>query len=152
MALGKFVAVVAVLGCVCGPALADDVGTPDEAKALLARAVAEVAKVGVETAYKEFSDPKGAYVNRDLYVFCFNTSGIMKAHGGNPALIGKDFLPIKDSDGMLFVSEMIKVAVAKGEGWVDYKWPNPTTKKIENKSSYVNKVGDEVCGVGIYRK
>ena len=38
-----------------------------------------------------------------------------------------------------------------GEGWVDYKWPNPTTKKVEGKSSYVKKVGDLIIGVGIYK-
>lgn len=152
MAFRKFLALTAMATCLAAPALAQEVGTAEQAKVLLGRAIAEVGKSGVEAAYKAFSDPKGAFVERDLYVFCFDTNGIMRAHGGNPALLGKDFSPIKDSDGQLFVSEMIKLAIAKGEGWVDYKWPNPATKKIENKSSYVNKVGNDVCGVGIYKK
>jgi signal transduction histidine kinase len=152
MLFRRALSIIAVLSCVSGVAVAEEVGSPAEAKALLARAVAEVAKSGVEASYKAFSDPKGAFVDRDLYVFCFSTSGIMKAHGGNPALLGKDFIAIKDSDGKVFVSDMIQLAVAAGEGWVDYKWPNPTTKKIESKSSFVNKVGDDVCGVGIYKK
>jgi signal transduction histidine kinase len=34
----------------------------------------------------------------------------------------------------------------------DYKWPNPQTNKIKNKSSYVEKMGDYVVGVGVYRQ
>jgi signal transduction histidine kinase len=38
-----------------------------------------------------------------------------------------------------------------GSGWVDYKWPNPVTKKIQTKSAYVVKVNDNVCGTGYYK-
>jgi hypothetical protein len=42
--------------------------------------------------------------------------------------------------------------VSSGNGWVDYKWPNPITNKIEDKSSYVEKMGDYFVGVGIYKQ
>jgi hypothetical protein len=39
------------------------------------------------------------------------------------------------------------------EGWVDYQWPHPDTKKIESKSTYVRKLAnyDGWVGVGILR-
>lgn len=141
--------VAALLG---GPALAQDVGTPDEAKALSAKALDHLGKSGA-AALKDFSDPKGAYVDRDLYVFCLDVDGIVTAHGGNPALVGKSLKAVKDSDGKEFVAEMLQVGAGAGTGWVDYKWANPTTKKIEAKSSYVSKVATGgVCGVGVYKK
>ena len=46
---------------------------------------------------------------------------------------------------------MIALAKGPGSGWVDYKWPNPITDKIEDKSSYIEKMGDYFVGVGVYR-
>ena len=36
-------------------------------------------------------------------------------------------------------------------GWVDFKCPNPVTKRIENKSACVIHTNDVVCGVGYYK-
>lgn len=51
-------------------------------------------------------------------------------------------------------SEMSVIAKTRGSGWVDYLWPNPTTKKIEEKSSYVVAIPgqDAFVLVGYYRK
>ena len=39
-----------------------------------------------------------------------------------------------------------------GTGWVDYKWPHPLTHKIQDKSAYIEKLGDQhFVGVGIYK-
>jgi cytochrome c len=49
---------------------------------------------------------------------------------------------------------MIAVArSAKAAGWVDYEWTHPATKKIEDKTSYIQRVPgqDAYVGVGIYR-
>jgi cytochrome c len=46
---------------------------------------------------------------------------------------------------------MLELAKAGKTGWVDYKWANPQTKKVEPKSSYMMKVGDVIVGVGIYK-
>ncbi len=43
------------------------------------------------------------------------------------------------------------VGNSKGSGWIDYKWPNPVTKAVEQKSTYVEKVDDVVVGCGIYK-
>ena len=46
---------------------------------------------------------------------------------------------------------MIALVKASGGGWITYKWPHPVTHKIEEKTSYVERVGDYLVGVGIYR-
>jgi cytochrome c len=60
---------------------------------------------------------------------------------------------LKDQDGNYLIREMVKIAKTSGSGWVDYKWPNPITNKIEDKSSYVEKMGkDYFAGVGVYKQ
>ncbi|HEV7370637.1 cache domain-containing protein [Arenibaculum sp.] len=152
MSKHSVLATLALCGLLATPALAGEFGTADEAKALMLKAADHVAQVGAPAAYQEFSDTKGTFVDRDLYVFCLSMDGDMKAHGGNNALLGKNLKSLKDSDGKTFVAEFLQVASTAGEGWVDYKWPNPTTKRIEPKSSFIKKVGDDVCGVGFYKK
>lgn len=141
---------------VCGalaalPAMAAGTGTADEAKALMEKAAAHAAAIGNEAAFKDFSDTKGAFVDRDLYIFCVSPTGDVVAHGANNALIGKNTMALKDSDGKEFIAEFVKTAAAGGKAWVDYRWPNPSTKKIEPKSSYILPVGTAACGVGIYK-
>jgi len=48
--------------------------------------------------------------------------------------------------------EAVAMSKGPGSGWIDYKWPNPLTNKIEDKSSYVEKMGDYFVGVGIYKQ
>ena len=74
------------------------------------------------------------------------------AHGANAALVGKNLIDLKDPDGKFLIRELAAVAKGPGSGWVDYKWPNPITKLIDNKSSYVERMGDYFVGVGVYRK
>jgi cytochrome c len=131
---------------------AADKGNADEAIAMTKKAVLHYKEVGKEKALADFTDDKAAFSDRDLYVFCFNESdGLWTAHGANKALIGRNLLQVNDADGNLIGEEMISLVKAKSEGWVDYKWSNPTTKKVEAKSSFVQRVGDQICGVGIYK-
>ena len=126
-------------------------GTADEAKTLMDKAVAYVKANGKEKAFGEFSNPKGQFVDRDLYIFAVDFKGMTLAHGGNAKLVGRDMYGLKDADDKFFIQKFIEVAKTKGSGWVDYKWSNPLTKKIENKSTYVQKVDDYFLGCGIYK-
>jgi cytochrome c len=48
---------------------------------------------------------------------------------------------------------MISIANGPGSGWIDYKWPHPLNNKIEDKASYVEKMGtDHFVGVGVCRE
>lgn len=152
----RFAGVASLLAalCVSVPAstLADDVGTAEEAIAMTRRAIELVRAEGTEKAFVAFRDASGAFRNKDLYVFCQDMKGTNQVHGANPAIIGKNMWNLKDSDSKMFIQEFTKTAQNSG-GWVDYKWSNPTTKKIEPKSTYVEKVNDDLfCGVGIYKK
>jgi signal transduction histidine kinase len=139
-----------LLGTLAFP-VASNAATPDEAKALSERAASYVKQAGDEKAFADFSRPDGGFVQGELYVFCYDHDGLNKAHGGNPSFVGKNLLHIKDPDGKEPNAEIVKVGFEQGKGWVDFKWPNPATKKIQPKSAYVIHTNDVVCGVGYYK-
>lgn len=132
-------------------ALASDRGTPPEAKALAEKAAAHLKEVGKEQAFADFNDPKGKFVDRDLYIFVEDMTATNLAHGANKALIGKSLYDLKDADGKLLGRNFVEVAKTKGAGWVNYKWPNPVTKKIEEKETYIIRVDDVFVGCGAYK-
>lgn len=121
-------------------------GTPEEAQALADRAVLHMRQVGAETAIKDFNDPKGEYIDRDLFVIVYDPTGIIMT--GVPALIGKNARALTDVTGKEFGKEIISAADGS---WVEYRMTNPSTKKVELKTSYIRKVDDRVVFVGAYK-
>lgn len=126
-------------------------GTAKEAQTLVEKGMAYIKANGKEKAFAEFTDTKGKFIDRDLYIFVVDFKGLTLAHGGNPKLVGKDMSELKDSDGKFFIKAFIELAKTKGSGWVDYKWQNPVTKNIEPKSTYLQRYEDYFLGCGIYK-
>jgi signal transduction histidine kinase len=134
-------------------ASAGEYGSRDEAVAMVKRVEDMFASAGADSTFKAVSDKSVAsFHDRDLYPFIYDLSGRCVAHGARPALIGKNLLDLKDQDGKYLIREMIFIARGPGSGWIDYKWPNPINNKIEDKASYVEKMGDYFVGVGVYRE
>jgi len=132
---------------------AEEFGTKDEAIEMVKRVQQQFKRDSAELTFKAVSDKSVTeYHDRDLYPFIYDLKGICVAHGARPALIGKNLIDLKDQDGRYLIREMVRIAEGPGSGWVDYKWPNPITNKIEDKSSYVEKMGNFFVGVGIYRQ
>lgn len=146
----------AVLGLslIAGAAYAaGDVGTKDEATAMVKKAVAHIKANGAEKAYADFSSPTGGFVDRDLYVVVYDTNGKCLAHGSNAKLIGKDLADAQDADGKYYVKERVELAKTKSSFWQEYKFSNPTTKKISPKETYCEHPAGsaEIICVGVYK-
>jgi cytochrome c len=133
-------------------AFAAEFGTPAEAEAMVKKAVAEIKTNGKDKAFAEFDNPKGKFVDRDLYITIYDMTGKCLAHGANPKMIGKDLIELRDPDGKFFIKDRIEIAKTKGGGWQDYKFNNPVTKKIEPKTMYFEKMGDIIVACGAYKK
>ena len=131
--------------------LAARAATAEDAKAMSEKAAAYIKQMGEEKAVADCTRPDGGFVNGELCVFCYDHDGNNRAHGGNPSFVGKNLLHVKDPDGKEPNAMIVDTGFGKGEGWVDFKWPNPVSKKIEAKSAYVIRTNDVVCGVGYYR-
>lgn len=126
-------------------------GTAEEAKALMNKAVTYLKANGKDKAFEAFNNKKGAFVNKDLYIFVLDLNGKILSHGANEKLIGKDMMETKDKNGQLFVKKMIDLAKTKGKGEVEYYWDNPVTKQVALKVSIFEKVGDVIVACGYYK-
>jgi cytochrome c len=107
---------------------------------------------GENAAFKEFTSKNSKFIKGELYIFVVDFKGLVLAHGGDEKLVGKSMYDLKDSDGDYFIRKFIDSAKNKGEGWVNYKWSNPVTKKIDLKSTFVKAVPGKkyFLGCGIY--
>lgn len=125
-------------------------GTADEAVAMVKRAAAYLGKNGKDKAVAAFNDPNGEFVVGDLYVIMLDEKGVALAHGQNPRMVNKNILEMMAGD-VYPIKEFIKIAnTPAGRGWVNYQWPNSISKKMEHKSTYVERAGEYYLGVGVY--
>jgi hypothetical protein len=127
--------------------MADERATPDEAKAMAVKAAEFMKANGVDAAVTAFNDPNGEFRDRDLYVIVEDNAVNVLAHP-KEALRGKNMANLKDTDGKAFAAE---IAAVQTEGWVEYKYQNPQTKVVEQKTTYVVRVGDYVVAVGAFK-
>jgi cytochrome c len=141
-----------VLAISFGVAPAADSGTKDEAAAMVKKAIEYIKANGNEKAFEEFSNPKGQFVDRDLYVVVYDMTGKCLAHGANQKMIGRDLIDNKDVDGKEFVKERVEMMKTKTSGWQDYKFRNPVSNQIEAKSMYLERTGDFIVGCGVYKQ
>ncbi len=125
--------------------------TAAEATAMVKKGVAFLKANGKEKGYAEISKKGGQFTDRDLYLTVYALDGTVRAHGANEKMIGKNLIDLKDVDGKAFVKERMEMASAKTSFWQDYKFTNPTNKKIEPKSMYCEKLDDTVVCGGIYK-
>lgn len=143
--------VCALVGAVASSAFASGQGTRDEAIALVHKVIEKLKADGPEKTFKSITDKE--LNDRDLYPFVNEIDGNLLANGLSSTMIGKNLSDVKDPDGKSPGREMSAIAKSGQPGWVDYRWPNPVTKKIEEKSVYVERVGDAnyFVAVGVYR-
>ena len=133
-------------------ALAQQGGTPQQARAMLDKAVAAV-KADQAVALATFLKGEGGFLDRDLYPFCFrNADGkLLVSPKAVPA--GTDIRSLKDANGSAY-GEAIYAAGQKSEVAEvgPYLFPKPgTTTPTFPKISFVTKVGELGCGVGYYK-
>lgn len=126
-------------------------GTPAEAKKMVEKAIAYIKANGQEKAFAEINNPKGKFVDRDMYITVIDMNGKCVARGFNPDLLGKDLTELKDPDGKFFIKERIEMAKTKGSGWQDYKYIDPLTKNVEPKRAYFKKYKDIIVMCGVYK-
>jgi hypothetical protein len=112
---------IALLSVAIEPTWAAEYGTADEAKAMLERAVAAV-KEDKAKAVDIFNKGEGGFKDRDLYVWCADSDGIVTA---TPYWNkGKQVKDIKGKHGAPF-GETTEGTIKETTYW----WPRPGTDK-----------------------
>ena len=123
----------------------------EQAMALVRKAVFHIQSNRREDALRDVSDPAGEFVDGEFYIAVNDLKGICVAHGTMRELIGQSHFDLKDADGKYFVREYLRISAAQGRGWLDYRWVNPATGTLQEKSGYVERAGDLVVSCGIYK-
>jgi signal transduction histidine kinase len=141
---------VLVSVCMFG-AQAQTKATLAEATAMVKKGVAYVKSNGKDKGHAEISNKAGIFVDRDLYLVVYALDGTVRAHGANEKMIGKNLIDLKDIDGKEFVRERVELAKTKNTFTQDYKFTDPTTKKIAPKTMYCEKLDDAVVCGGVYK-
>ena len=143
-----FLAVCFFLVSVC-PVRAKD--SADEAKTMVEKAIAFYKAEGKEKAFSEISNPDGRFMKGDLYVFVYDMKGTAVARPVQKGLIGTNIIAATDGAGKPYVKDRIELVKAKGKGWQDYRYFNPTTKKMEDKTAWIEMCDGYVFGCGAYK-
>ncbi|WP_322404380.1 cache domain-containing protein [Massilia luteola] len=142
----------AVLCLSCAGALASE-PTENDAIAMAERGAAMIKAKGKEEVMKRISAKDPEFVQGSLYIDMRDVkTGIVLAHPYNPSIVGKDLTDVPDANGKKYRREIIELAAAKGKGWVDYQYKNPTSGKIEPKTTYILLVNGVVLEAGLYKK
>lgn len=124
--------------------------TPEQALALLDKAVAEV-KLHGPAAFDKFNRLDGGFVTDDLYVYVVGVDDlIIKAHGVNPRLIGRPAETIRDAAANNIYESVPTAPQVADSGSYEYRWRNPITGKDEHKRAHFVRVGDAYIAVGVY--
>ena len=132
-------------------------GTATEAKAMLEKAAVAV-KADKAKTLDTINKGEGGFLDRDLYVFCFNIGdGKAVANGSsNPTarkVMGEDSRTLKDATGKMYGADLYAAAAKEGQiTEVSYMFPKPGADMTPvAKISLVTRVGDLGCGVGYYK-
>jgi signal transduction histidine kinase len=147
----QILVLASAVACGCGPSFAATRATKDQAVAMVKKAVAAIKAQGAATVYKEITGKDPAFRQADLYIVVYGLDGTVLAHGANAKLVGKNLIGVSDVDGKPFVKERVDLAKKQPSFWQSYKFVDPTTKKIEPKEMYCERLDQTaVCG-GVYK-
>jgi len=128
---------------------------PTQALTLVKEAVAYAKQHGIAKLIEDTNTPNGKFhVSKgdDLYIFIYDDRGMPKASGyQGEAVIGKNQWDRRDPDGVMIIQKLLRVAKNQERGWVDYKYPNPRTNLLEQKTSYYEFFEGMMIGCGIYK-
>lgn len=151
MRMKKFILLMSCMFALGLVAQVDAKNSSAEAKQMVTKAVTYLKTEGKEKAFNEFCNTQGKFRNGELYVFVIDMKADIVAHGGKRRMIGKGSFDLSDRDGKYFLKEIVDAAKLNANGWVSYKWTNPVTKKVEQKTTYFEKIDDVILCSGAYK-
>ena len=108
-------------------------------------------KDGPEATFRAIN--AGLFNDRDLYPWVHTIDGTLHvANGAFPGIRGKNLHDMRDQDGKFTTQEFMRIATTPPyHGWSDFRWKNPQTGSIDDKSAWVERMGNYLVGVGIYK-
>ena len=126
-----------------------EMGTPEEAQDMVARAIELYKQVGAEAAFDKFTNnPEPEFLYKDLYLYVIHDDHYVAAHSYLPHRVGDPTnLGTLDADGKNINDEVLSVATPEG-GLASYRFKNPSTGVVEKKTVWVVWYDKHIFGVG----
>jgi len=90
--------------------------------------------------------------DNSAYIFTESISGFSICNPANPSLEGSYSIDQTDANGKKIVQDMIEMASYIGYGFIEYDYLNPSTNKIESKTTFVQSIPNQnwYIGSGFY--
>ncbi|WP_426174267.1 cache domain-containing protein [Massilia sp. TWR1-2-2] len=148
----KLTSAILLAAISCSPFAMAAEPTEKDAISMVEKGVAFMKTNSKDEMIKRINAKDADYVQGPLYLTMRDNKGVILANPVNPAMIGKDLVDVPDADGKLFRREILELAKSKGKGWVDYKFKNPASGKVEDKTTYIYRVSEVTLEAGIYKK
>ncbi len=106
---------------------------------------------GRTAALAVFNDPKGEFIDGELYIFAYDMNATTLAHPYQPGIIGENRMANADENGLETLKSFVDLA-ARGGGYLYYVFPNPSEGyRKELKLVAIRPVDDTwFVGSGIY--
>jgi len=146
------IAVCLVFGHSMECVAAGDAGTKDEAIAMVKKAMEYIKANGREKSFEEFTNTKGKFIDRDLYIVVYDLNAKCLAHGQKKSMVGQELIEFKDVDGKEYMKERVDLMKKQQSAWQEYKFMNPVSKQIEPKLMYIERFEDLIVGCGVYKQ
>jgi cytochrome c len=126
----------------------------DDCVRLVGKAIAMFKEMGREATLKAINDPKGPFVEGDLYLFALTMDNVLVGQPHQRLLRRMNLSKTQDSSGVYFFAKFKEIAQDPGQGWVKYSWAKPGEKDASPKRSFIKRVPGEnlYVGAGYYPK
>ncbi len=126
--------------------------TKDDAVGMVKKGVAFIKANGKDKGHAEITSKDSSFKKDDLYLVVYGLDGVVRAHGANDKMVGKNLIDLKDIDGKPFIKERVELGKSSPKGfWQDYKCTNPTNKKSEPKQMYCERLDETIVCGGVYK-
>jgi uncharacterized protein len=132
---------------------AAEFGSREEAVAMVQRVQEKFKKDGPEATFKAINSMAPGFIDRDLFPYVHKIDGTeLVACGPILAIRGKNLHDMKDQDGKFTTQDFMRIATTPPyHGWSDYRFLNPKTNTVDEKSAWIERMGEYLVGVGIYK-
>ncbi|SDS89711.1 MULTISPECIES: cache domain-containing protein [Pseudomonadaceae] len=122
----------------------------EEAKTLLDH-VSDAVAENPQQAFERINELDAAFLKDDLYAFVIDRdTQRFVAHGYNLRLVSSDFRKLHSADDHPIGQQILDAAAKNGVGDITYLWPNPVTRKNEQKVTLFKTRGNYIVAVGYY--
>ncbi len=126
-------------------------GTADQARQLVFDAMVHLRNGDYEQVVRDFHNPRGAFIDRDMYVFIFDRDGFYSVHGAMPDKDNSDLRDMPGLDAEKLLANAWGLCDQEQGGWIHYSILNPVTLEVQRKTSYVVPLDDNhLLGCGCY--